>query len=110
MTNPSNNLLSHEQLREKVVALEAENAKLKAMVEEALTWVQIEDRHKPFEAPDMTGEMVSIRLTGLCILAEIVKPGCRKLADAKVGTNWTHTVKAGSLIEDGTPAFLINRS
>lgn len=110
MTAPTNMLLSHEQLREKVAALEAENAKLRATVEEALTWVQIADRHKPFEAPDMNGEMVSIRLTGLCMLAEIVKPGCRKLADARFGTNWTHSVKVGNLIEDGTPAFLATRS
>ena len=106
MSTPSNVLLSHEQLREKVAALEIENATLKATVKEALTWVQALDWHKPFEAPDMCGEMVSIRLTGLCLLAEIVQPGCRNIADARFMTGWKHSVKVGHPVSDGIPAFL----
>ena len=106
MSTPSIALLSHEQLREKVISLEAENATLKATVKEALTWVQVMDGHKPFEAPDMCGEMVSIRLTGLCMLAEIVRPGCRTIANARFMTDWQHSVKAGHPASDDLPDFL----
>lgn len=67
-----------------------ENMQLKRAIAYALTNVNGWDRHKPFENSDMCGEMVSIRLTGLCRLAEIVRPGCRAVADARFLTGWEH--------------------
>lgn len=72
--------------------LHDENERLKAVITEALGYVQGWDRHKPFENPDLMGEMVSIRLTGLCLLAEIVRPGCREIADALFLTGWVHPI------------------
>lgn len=107
MSTLPNGVLSNEQLREKVNTLEAENAALKATIKEALTWVQVMDRHKPFDAPDLIGEMVSIRLTGLCMLAEIVQPGCRKIANARFGTGWSHQMIVD---HDQIPEFLKTKS
>lgn len=70
----------------------AENKRFKLSIANALTYVQAWDRHKPFENPDMFGEMVSIRLSGLCLLAEIIQPGCRKIADARFLTGYEHPV------------------
>lgn len=75
--------MTHDELLE-------ENKRMKLAIAEAMTNVQGWDRHKPFENPDMCGEMVSIRLSGLCNLAEIIQPGCRVIADARFLTGWEH--------------------
>jgi hypothetical protein len=57
-----------ERLRE----LEERIKYLEGVIESALGWVQAFDRQKPFTDLDACGEMVKIRLTGLCILATAI--------------------------------------
>lgn len=79
----SSDLMTRDQLIQ-------ENKQLKKSIAYALTNVNGWDQHKPFENSDMCGEMVSIRLTGLCTLAEIIRPGCRAIADARFLTGYKH--------------------
>jgi hypothetical protein len=48
-----------------------------------LSFIAANDREKPFTDSDMMGEMVPVRLTGLCALADIIQPGCREKVIAK---------------------------
>lgn len=59
---------------------ETERERFKKIAENTLGWVRATDRDKAFNEPDFVGEMVSIRLTGLTELAELVRPGRRKAA------------------------------
>lgn len=47
---------------------------------DVLSWVYHADRNKPYDDPDLYGEVVRIRLTGLCSLANLARPGCREKA------------------------------
>lgn len=67
-------------LQGQLSAARAECERLRAVMCEALTWVQAAHRDKPFNDPDICGEMVSVRVTGLAMLAEEVRPGCRAAA------------------------------
>lgn len=56
-----------------------EISQLRAAISCCLSFVQINDRARPFTDIDIVGEMVSVRLTGLCALAEAIQPGCRQV-------------------------------
>jgi hypothetical protein len=72
-------LLSLEgQAMERECALIAERDQLRAAMRICLTNVQAADRDKPFSDPDMWGEMVSIRLTGLVALVNALEPNARE--------------------------------
>lgn len=60
-------------------------SKFRQMAQRALDFVAIGDRHKPYSDPDLFGEMIHIRLSGLCELAEFVQPGCRQAAQDSFG-------------------------
>lgn len=42
-----------------------------------LSFVQAKDRDRPRNDPDITGDMVLVRLSGLCALVEALQPGAR---------------------------------
>ena len=75
-------LLEKAKVDAKAIRAE-EQEKFRKIAEAVLGWVHAGDRDKPFNDADFVGEMVRIRLTGLTLLAEIVRPGCREEARKK---------------------------
>lgn len=74
----------HRHVLQEFKAIRAEEQeKFRKIAEAVLGWVYAGDRDKPFNDADFVGEMVRIRLTGLTLLAEIVRPGCREEARKK---------------------------
>jgi hypothetical protein len=63
-----------------LVRLRNENKTMRDAIAFALSHVGLGHQDRPFTDPDLNGDMVPIRLTGLCHLAEIMKPGCRNEA------------------------------
>ena len=61
-------------------AIIAERDQLRAAIEVCLSFVHADDRSKPSTDPDLCGEIVRVRLSGLCALAEAVTPGIRLAA------------------------------
>ncbi len=67
-----------ESLDKRCAELEAENARLRGAITGALSLVR--DRERIYADADTMGEMMSIRLTGLQLLAEAIEPGIKKRA------------------------------
>ncbi len=79
------------RLIDRLMELEAEKMALRGAIAGALSFTG--ERHRAFTDPDIMGEMVSIRLSGLCLLAEALEPGCRKRALAR----WLAEIESGAL-------------
>lgn len=85
MTNSASPLhlndLAIEQLRASGHGAAADEIlRLRAAAESCLGFVHAADRDRAFNDIDITGDMVSVRLSGLCALAEALQPGCRQAA------------------------------
>ena len=67
----------HNALHVNAQAVRVERDALRAAIEVCLSFVHADDRSKPSTDPDLCGEIVRVRLSGLCALAEAVTPGIR---------------------------------
>lgn len=92
----------HSELTAKVGQQHAEIEALNVAIETALDWVEVNSRDKPYTDPDLCGEMVKIRLSGLCALATAIgKRDQQALADEWIRKAQEIMNKYSDIVSDG---------